>query len=102
MLIKIGEVAKLINRHPTAVDKYVKMGLLPKHCHRDKPTNTNFWCSEEITARLPDVFKYQAKAKSESRSRPKPNKKAVNASQRPPETTAQKAANDAFDLCVNN
>ena len=64
MIIKKNAVAKLVNRHPSAVTAY------------------------------------QTKSKSNKRSRPKVNRKSVNPTQRPPETTAQEAARLALDLCV--
>jgi len=100
MLIKKNAVAKLVNRHPSAVQKYVDLNLLPKPCHRDKPSKSLFWCLKAIKSCLPAVTAYQTKSKSNKRSRPKVNRKSVNPTQRPPETTAQEAARLALDLCV--
>ena len=44
MLIKVEEVAFLICRHLSTVDKYVAKRLIPKHCKRDdKYGKTRYW-----------------------------------------------------------
>ena len=100
MLINIKEVAILIKRHVSAVDKYVKSGLLPKPCHRE--AGTNYWCSDAIESCLTKVIAYQSLSSGEYKSKPRIKKVSVNSSTRPFETLAQIAANNAFDLCVIN
>lgn len=101
MLINIKEVAKLVKRHVSAVDKYVKAELLPPPCHRDGQSHTNYWSSDDVEAHLPKVIKYQKMTNGERRAKPKKKKISVNSSVRPFETAGQIAANSAFNLCIN-
>jgi len=101
MLIKIGAVAKLIKRHESAVYKYITKGLLPKPAHRDQPSKSQFWCTDEVEKSLIKVIEYQTRSKSDKRATPKKKKLSISTNVRPPETLAQMAANNAFDLCVN-
>lgn len=101
MLIKIGAVAKLIKRHESAVYKYITKGLLPKPAHRDQPSKSQFWCTDEVEKSLNKVVEYQTRAKSDKRATPKKKKVRIDVTVRPPETMAQEAARLAFNLCIN-
>jgi len=103
MLISIKEVAVLIKRHVSAVEKYMNFDkpILPRSCHRDKPTNTNYWCSEDVKRHLPKVRAYQISVSSNLRTSPRRKKTSITGRTRPPETPGQEAARLSFDLCVN-
>ena len=103
MLIKVEEVASLICRYKSTVDKYVAKGLIPKHCKRDdKYGKTRFWNRNAVLDSLPKVRAYQNLTTGQRPQKPRHPRKAIQVGYIPPLTTQQLAANNAFNLCVNN
>ena len=101
MLIKIREVAVLINRHKSAVYTYMDNGLLPGPVKRDQTSKTQYWSTAEIVTSMPKVKAYQQRKNGDSRAKPKKKKTASWAGYVPKLTKPEQAANSAFNLCIN-
>ena len=102
MLIKVEEVARLINRYKSTVDKYVISGLLPKHCERDPKLNkTRYWQKQAVLDALPKLKAYQDLTTGQRPQKPRKPRVGIPEGYVPPLTPAQQAANNAFNLCLH-
>ena len=100
-LIKVEEVAQIIGRYKSTVDKYVASGLLPKHYKRDdKLRKTRYWKKQDVINALPKLREYQDLTTGQRPQKPRKSRKAIDRSYRPPLTAAQAAANTAFNLTI--
>ncbi len=103
MLIKVEEVALIICRYKSTVDKYIAKGLIPKHCKRDKKFNkTRYWNKQAVLDSMQKVRAYQDLTTGQRPQKPRHPRKAIQAGYVPPLTPPQQAAYNAFNLCVNN
>lgn len=101
MLITVTQVAKIIERHPSAVYEYMKKGLIPSAVKKDKQCNTRFWDEQAIIDFMPKVREYQSKTNKQHRAKSGGKKTIIEYSNKPSETFAQMTANKAFNMCVN-
>ena len=85
MYINTKQVAKMIGRDGSAVDKYVKMEKLPPHkikvADLPLPRDSNqknlkgrLWDEAEVLAWMPKVKEYQARKNGDCRSKPRKKK----------------------------
>jgi len=101
-LINVNEVAELIGRHQSTVDKYVAAKLIPGYVRKDKVTNSRYWDKQKVIDCLPKIVEYQGLTTGQRPQGPKGKKNSIEQGYIPPLTTAQQAINNAFNLCVNN
>lgn len=101
-LITAQEVGKLINRHPSTIDKYVIKGLLPSYIHKDKSTKLRFWDEQEVSKALPELKAYQDLTTGQRPQKPRKPRAGIPEGYIPPLTPQQQAANNAFNLCLHS
>ena len=99
-LIDIKEVAELILRNSSVVYKYIEKELLPKSC--EQKGKKNYWCEQSVIESLVKVKEFQSKSGGNLKAHKKNKKKSINVGYKPKQTNSQKAAHNAFNLCVNN
>ncbi len=94
-LLTAKEVAKLINRHPSTINSYVGLHLLPHHICIEKNTRRKMWNKVEVLKCIPKITKYQKENNRPYRTT-KNNNKTTNYSE------LSKIANNSFNLCLGD